>query len=90
MHRSLSLLTPPLVLLFCLFPVLNAQSSSRLPGCEVNPDVQNVLDRELDPKLLDTMTFPDRLALERRTLEALSSRYPREFVPRNQLASLLH
>jgi hypothetical protein len=59
MHRSLLLLTPLLVLLSGLSPVLHAQSSLRLPGCEVNPDVQNVIDRELDAKLLDGMTFAE-------------------------------
>ena len=73
MHRSLSLLAPPSILLSALFPLLHAQSSSLLPGCEVNPDVQNVIDRELDPKVLDRMTFPDRLALEKKTLKGLIS-----------------
>jgi hypothetical protein len=90
MHRSFSLLTPLLVFLSGLFGVLDAQSSSRLPGCEVNPDVQNVIDRELDPKLLDRMTFPDRLALERKTLEELISKYPRELEPYTKLRDLLH
>ena len=90
MHRSLSLLTPLLVLLSGLVPVVNAQSSSRLPRCEVNPDVQNVTDRELDPKLLDGMTFAARLALERKTLKALISKYPRELEPYTKLRDLFH
>ncbi len=90
MHRSLSLLTSLLVLLFGLFPVLDAQSTPRLPGCEVNRDVRNVIDRELDPKLLDRMTFPNLLALERKTLEGLISKYPRELEPYTKLRDLLH
>jgi thiol-disulfide isomerase/thioredoxin len=90
MHRSLSLLAPPSILLSALFPLLHAQSSSLLPGCEVNPDVQNVIDRELDPKVLDRMTFPDRLALEKKTLKDLISQYPRELEPYTKLRDLLH
>jgi thiol-disulfide isomerase/thioredoxin len=90
MHRSLSLVTPLLVLLSGLLPVLYAQSSPRLPGCEVNPDVQNVIDRELDPKLLDGMTFADHFALERNTLEELISKDPRELEPYTMLRSLLY
>ncbi|WP_158822292.1 TlpA disulfide reductase family protein [Granulicella sp. S156] len=89
MHRSLSLLPPLLVLLSGLSPVLKAQSSSRLPGCEVNPDVQNVIDQKLDSKLLDGMTFVDRLALQRKTLEALIAQYPRELEPYTRLRDLL-
>src|SRR5580658_4189414 len=88
MHRSLSLLTPLLVLLSGLLPALHAQSSSLLPGCEVNPDLQNVLDRELDAKLLDRMPFADRFPLERNTLEALISKYPRELEPYTRLRDL--
>lgn len=81
MRRSPSLLAPLLITLFGVSPGLNAQTSSRLPGCEVNPDVQNVINRQLDPKLLDRMTFADRLALERSTLEGLISEHPRELEP---------
>ena len=81
MNRSLSLLAPLLLLLSGLLPALGAQSSPPLPGCEVNPDVQHVIDRELDPKLLDKMTFADRLALESKTLEELIAKYPRELEP---------
>lgn len=88
MHRSLSPLTPLLVLLSGLMPVLNAQSPARLPGCEINPDVQSVLDRQLDPKLLDRMPFADRFPLERNTLEALTSKYPRELEPYTRLRDL--
>jgi thiol-disulfide isomerase/thioredoxin len=90
MRRFLSLSTPFLVLLSGFLPVLHAQSSPRLPGCEGNPGVQNVIDRELDPKLLDRMTFADRLALERRTLEGLISKDPRELEPYTKLRDLLH
>ncbi|HTW47959.1 MAG TPA: TlpA disulfide reductase family protein [Acidobacteriaceae bacterium] len=89
MRRSLSLATPLLVLLFGLLPGLNAESSPRLPGCEVNPGVQSVIDRELDPKLLDRMTFANRFALQRRTLEELISEYPRELEPYTELRYLL-
>jgi thiol-disulfide isomerase/thioredoxin len=90
MRRSLSLLTLLLVFLSGLLPVLYAQSSSRLQGCEANPEVRKVIDRELDPELLDRMTFADRLALERKTLEGLISKYPREFEPYDRLRNLLH
>ncbi len=88
MRRSLSLLTPLLVLLSGLLPPLHGQSSSSLPGCEVSPDVQSVLDRELDPKLLDRMPFADRFPLERNTLEALISKYPRDLEPYTRLRDL--
>jgi thiol-disulfide isomerase/thioredoxin len=90
MHRSLSLLTLLLIFLFGSSLGLNAQTSSRLPGCEVSPDVQNVIDRELDPKLLDRMTFADRFALQRKTLEALISKYPRELEPYTDLRFLFY
>lgn len=90
MHRSISLLSPLLVLLSGLSPALRAQSSSRLPGCEVNPDVQKVIDQKLDSKLLDGMTFVDRLALQRKTLEALIAQYPRELEPYSKLRDLIN
>ncbi|MGB9032363.1 MAG: TlpA disulfide reductase family protein [Acidobacteriaceae bacterium] len=88
MRRALPLLASLLVLLSGLLPPLHAQSSARLPGCEVNPDVQNVIDRELDPKLLDRMPFADRFPRERNTLEALISKYPRELEPYTRLRDL--
>jgi hypothetical protein len=90
MYRSLSLLTPLLVLLYGLSPVLHAQSSPRLPGCEVNPAVQNVIDRELNAKQLNKMTFADRFALQRSTLEELISKYPRELEPYTRLRYLFY
>jgi thiol-disulfide isomerase/thioredoxin len=89
MHRSLSLLAQLFVLLSGLSPALHAQSSLRLPGCEVNSDVQNVIDRKLDAKQLDEMTFANRFALQRKTLEELISEYPRELVPYTRLRDLL-
>jgi len=81
MHRSLALLAPLLMFVLGLSPGLGAQTSLRLPGCEVNPGVQDAIDRNLDQKLLDSMTFADRMALERRTLEGLIAKYPRELEP---------
>jgi len=86
--RRPSLVLPLLVL--GLVPAIHAQSSYQLPGCEVNPQVQNVIDRDLSPTLLDRMTFADRLAFERETLERLIAQYPRELEPYTRLRDLLH
>lgn len=88
MHRSLSLLTPLLVLLSGLSPALHAQPSPRLPGCEVNPDVQSVFDSELDHERLEAMPFTDRFALQQKTLENLIAKYPRELEPYTELRFL--
>lgn len=90
MRRSLSLSAPFVALLSALLPPLHGQSSPQLPGCEVNPAVQKVIDRELDAKVLDAMTFADRLALERRTLEGLIASHPRELEPYEKLRDLVH
>ncbi len=67
-----------------------AQPTLPLPGCETSPEVREVLDKKLDSKLLDRMKFGERLALERRTLEDLIARYPREFEPYQILSSRIH
>jgi thiol-disulfide isomerase/thioredoxin len=85
-----SLLTSPMILLCGLLPVLHAQPSTRVAGCEVNRDVQKVIERELDPKALDAMAFADRFSLERKTLEELILRYPAELEPYTRLRNMLY
>lgn len=83
-----SLVAPLLVL--GLLPAVHAASSYQLPGCEVNPQVQKVIDRDLNPTQLDRMTFADRFAFERRILERLIFQYPRELEPYTKLRDLLN
>jgi thiol-disulfide isomerase/thioredoxin len=64
-----------------------AQSARSLPGCETAPEVRQVLDKKLDPNLLDKMKLPQRVALERQVLEDLIARYPREIEPYQTLVN---
>jgi thiol-disulfide isomerase/thioredoxin len=89
MHRSSSLLLPLLLLPSCLPAALHAQSTLRLPGCEVDPEVQRVLDTTLDRERLDAMPFAERFALQQKTLEELIAKYPRELEPYTELRFLL-
>ena len=58
----------------------HAQTAQALLACEAAPEVRKALEDQLDPRSLDTMKFPDRLAYERRVLEELIAKYPRELV----------
>jgi len=71
------------------FPA-HAQRKLPLPGCEPLPEVRKALEDRLDPKLLDRMKFPDRVARKRNMLEELIAKYPRELAPRELLRDLLH
>ena len=71
-----------------LFPV-QAQSARSLPGCEAAPEVRKVLDKKLDPNLLDKMKLPERVALERQVLDDLITKYPRELEPYQTLINRL-
>jgi thiol-disulfide isomerase/thioredoxin len=84
------LVWPFLACLSGFLPALHAEASSTLQSCEGNPHVQNALQQELDPKVLERMTFADRLVLERTTLEGLISKYPRELAPYAKLRDLFY
>lgn len=90
MNRSLSLAPPFLMILSGLVSVGHSQTSMQLPGCEVNPAAHRAMDRDLDPAALDRMTYADRIAFERRTLEGLIAQYPRELAPYTRMRDLLH
>lgn len=60
---------------------LTAQNALPLPGCETTPRVREILDEKLDPKILDKLKLPERIAVERQVLEDLIARYPRELEP---------
>ena len=62
------------------FPA-RAQSAQSLPGCETAPAVRKILDEKLDPKALDKMKLPERVALERQVPDDLIAKYPRELEP---------
>jgi len=64
-----------------LISPLRAQTTLTLPGCDPSPEVRKVLDTQLDYKVLDKMKFVERTAYERRVLEDLIAKYPREIVP---------
>jgi hypothetical protein len=77
MYWSVATLVAPAL----LSGVLTAQDALPLPGCETAPRVRKILDEKLDPKLLDKLKLPERIALERQVLEDLIARYPRELEP---------
>ena len=52
-----------------------------LPGCEATPEVRKIIDEKLESNLLDKMKFSERLAYQRRVLEDLMTRYPRDLEP---------
>lgn len=87
-RRSVLLVTALFVVLTGFVPTLDGETPMRLPGCAVNPKVQKVLDSELNWQALDRMTFADRMALQKKTLEGLIAQYPRELAPYNELHSL--
>jgi thiol-disulfide isomerase/thioredoxin len=60
-----------------------------LPGCETNAEVRKVLDEKLASKLLYKMKFTERAALERRVLEDLIAKYPRELEPYRTLGNTI-
>ena len=64
-----------------------AQRSRSLPGCETAPEVRKILDEKLDPKMLDKMKIPERVAWERQVLQDLIARYPRELEPYQNLVN---
>ena len=72
---------PAAVLLIAACPALFAQSSADLPGCEVRPEVRQVLDAKLSEKALRNLKFTEQNALRSQVLEELIAQYPRELEP---------
>ena len=66
-----------------------AQTALPLPGCETSPEVRQVIDDQLDYKVLDGMKYPERLAYERKVLEDLIAKYPRELEPYEKLRDIV-
>ena len=64
----------------CSF-VSRAQAVLSLPGCEATPEVRRIMDEKLESNLLDKMKFDESLAYQRKVLEDLMARYPRELEP---------
>jgi len=73
--------------LLCLSFTVQAQTSRVLPGCETPPAIQKILDEQLDGKGLDHMKFPERIAFERKVIEDLIAKYPREVLPYQTLVN---
>jgi thiol-disulfide isomerase/thioredoxin len=67
----------------------HAQSTLPLPGCEAAPEVQKVLDEKLDWNLLEKMKYAERTAYQRKVLEDLMARYPREAAPVQRYSNLI-
>ena len=67
-----------------------AQTALSLPGCEAAPEVRKVMDNELGPVALGKMKFPERFVLERKVLEDLIARYPRELEPYETLNAWMY
>ena len=89
-RRSVLLVVPLFVLLTGFVPAVCGETPMRLARCAVNPDVQKLLDSELDGQALNRMSFADRMALQRKTLEGLIAQYPRELTPYNELRNLFY
>jgi thiol-disulfide isomerase/thioredoxin len=71
---------------FLIHPFLApSQTNLALPGCEPSSEVRKVLDGKLDSQLLDKMKFAERIPYERRVLEDLIAKYPRELQPYQRL-----
>ena len=68
-----------------LSSLLHGQTKLALPGCDASPEVRKLLDEKLDYKVLDKMKFSERTAYERRVLEDLIAKYPREIAPYQRL-----
>src|ERR1022692_1793013 len=66
-----------------------AQTVLPLPGCETRPEVRQVIDDQLDYKVLDGMKYPERLAYERKVIEDLIAKYPRELEPYEKLRDIV-
>ncbi len=81
MRASISLAS--MISLVCLYtaPMAQAQVSPALPGCDATPEVRAVIDTKLDGDLLDKMKFDQRVVYERKILEDLMARSPRELQP---------
>ena len=73
------------VLSIAASPVLFAQSSAALPGCEPRPEVRQVLNEKLSEKTLQEIKFTERVAFRRQVLEGLIAQYPREVEPYRRL-----
>jgi thiol-disulfide isomerase/thioredoxin len=73
------------VLLAAGCPALFAQASLALPGCEVRPEVRQVIDDKLSNKVVENMKFTEQLTLKRQVLGELIAKYPRALEPHRQL-----
>ena len=80
---------PAAVLLIAASPALFAQSSAAVPGCEVRPEVRQVLDAKLSEKALRNLKFSEQNALRTQVLEELIAQYPRELEPPRRLIQAL-
>ena len=81
MRAYLSVATVAVVAFFICSLVSQAQAVLPLPGCEATPEVRKIMDEKLEWNLLDKMKFAERLAYQRKVLEDLMARYPRELKP---------
>jgi thiol-disulfide isomerase/thioredoxin len=61
------------------------QTNLFLPGCRPSLEVSKILDEKLDAQALNNMKFTERTTYERRVLEDLIAKYPREILPYQRL-----
>ncbi len=80
---------PAAVLLLAACPVLFAQSSAALPGCEVRLEVREVLEVKLSEQALRNLKFNEQNALRSQVLEELIAQYPRELEPQRRLIQMM-
>lgn len=66
-----------------------AQTVLALPDCETRPEVRQVIDDQLDYKLMDGMKYTERLAYQRKVLVDLIAKYPRELEPYETLRNVV-
>lgn len=58
-------------------------------GCEPRQEVRQILKEKLSYSELDKLSFTDRTARERSTLDGLTAKYPREIEPYRRLISFV-
>ena len=89
MRVSLSVATVVAVALSICSSVSQAQAVLSLPGCETTPEVRKIMDEKRESNPLDKMKFAERLAYQRKVLEDLMARYPRELEPFVRYSNLM-
>jgi thiol-disulfide isomerase/thioredoxin len=76
------------VLSLCCSPLLFAQTSAPLPGCQPSPEITKTIHDKLQGPEFDKLGFREQQAFSYKVLTELSEKYPREIVPKRRLISI--